>query len=177
MAHTEYTLWLTPAEPLRSTLRSTIQQLAASLDAVEFEPHVTVSCGKSNDAEARVIVDRIARQFGPIELAVDGLEYTDRYTKTLFVQFRESARLRRMAETTAASYALPSSYTLNPHLSLIYKTLSEATQRTLCATIQVPEGPYRFDAVRMIETELPIEDAGPVRRWRLVCEAELKGPS
>ena len=68
MAYTEFTLWLTPGEPLRSTLRSTIiRRLAARLDAVEFEPHVTVFCGPSTDAEARAVARRIARQFPPIK--------------------------------------------------------------------------------------------------------------
>jgi hypothetical protein len=32
-----------------------------------------------------------------------------------------------------------------------------------------------FDSIRIIETELPIEDAGPVTRWRTVFEATLAG--
>ena len=88
----------------RRFARSSVD-LAASLDAVEFEPHVTVFCGPSTDAEARAVARRIARQFSPIELTADRLDHTERYTKTLFVQFQESAAVRQMFETAAARYS------------------------------------------------------------------------
>ena len=49
IAYTEFTLWLIPCEPLRRTLHALICRLAADLDAVEFEPHVTLFCGPSNE--------------------------------------------------------------------------------------------------------------------------------
>jgi 2'-5' RNA ligase len=174
--YTEYTLWLTPREPLRSTLRSIIRRLAASLDAVEFEPHVTVYCGPSTETEARAVAHLIARQFSPIELTADRLCHTEQYTKTLFVQFQETATIRQIFEAAAKGYSRQSNYILNPHLSLLYKTLPEAKRIELCEALDVPMGDYKFDRIRMIETELPIEDAGPVRRWRVVCEEAIGGP-
>jgi 2'-5' RNA ligase len=176
IAYTEFTLWLIPREPLRSTLRSIVRRLAASLDAVEFEPHVTVFCAHSTDAEARAVARLIAEQFSPIELSADRLDHSENYTKTLFVQFRESAVLRHMFETATGAYSQRSDYVLNPHLSLLYKKLSGSKQKELCKTLDVPMGAYGFDRIRMIEAELPIEDAGPVRRWRMVCDAPLAEP-
>jgi 2'-5' RNA ligase len=175
MAYTEFTLWLTPGEPHRALLRSTISQLAARFDAVEFEPHVTVFCGPSTDAEARAVARRVARQFSPIELTAAWLDHTEHYTKTLFVQFHDSTLLRQMFETTAAYYSRPSNYVLNPHLSLLYKKLPKATLMKLCETLDAPTDDYTFDRLRMIETELPIEDDGPVKRWRVVCDEPLVG--
>jgi Cyclic phosphodiesterase-like protein len=169
-------LWLTPSEPLRSTLRSIIHRLAVLLDAVEFEPHVTVYCGPSTKAEARAVAHMIAKQFPPIQLTADRLCHTERYTKTLFVQFQESAAVRQIFEAAAVGYSHQSNYILNPHLSLLYKTLPETKRRELCETLDVPMGEYRFDHIRMIETELPIEDAGPIRRWRVVCNDAIGGP-
>jgi len=169
-------LWLTPCEPLRSTLRRIIHRLAESLDAVEFEPHMTVYCGPSTEAEARAVARVIAKQFPPIELTADQLCHTERYTKTLFVQFEESAAVRRMFDVAAAGYSRQSNYILNPHLSLLYKTMPESKRRELCETLVVPMGDYKFDRIRMIETELPIEDAGPVQRWQVVCDEAIGGP-
>jgi hypothetical protein len=45
-----------------------IHRLAVSLDAVEFEPHMTVYCGPSTEAEARAVAEMIAKQFSLIEL-------------------------------------------------------------------------------------------------------------
>ncbi len=84
--------------------------------------------------------------------------------------------MRRMFETAAGAYSQRSDYVLSPHLSLLYRKLPAAEQQKLCRTLDAPMGVYRFDRARMIETELPIEDSGPVKRWRTVCEAPLAGP-
>ena len=128
IAYTEFTLWLMPREPLRSTLSAIIRRLAADLDAVEFEPHVTIFCGPSTEEEARATATAIAARFSAIELIAARLDYTDRYTKTLFVQFEEFAVARRMFEAARDGYSCRSDYTFNPHLSLLYKTLPETKQ-------------------------------------------------
>lgn len=176
MAHTEFTLWLTPQEPLRTILSAIIGRLARDLEAVEFEPHVTVFCGRSSDEEAEATARAIAARFPPIALDADRLDYTASFTKTLFVQFQDSAVAREMFEAAKRKYAHPSDYMLHPHLSLVYKTLLEARQKELCETLDIPRGAYVFDRIRMIETELPIEGPGPVRQWRQVCDIALRGP-
>lgn len=173
--YTEYTLWLTPSEPLRTSLRSIISKLCAQLDATEFEPHVTVFSGPSTDAEALAVAGRIAARFPPMALAARHLGHSGVYTKTLFVQFQESALLWEMFETAKTHYSRPSNYVLNPHLSLIYKKLTEARREELAATLEIPMGRYEFGRLRMIETELPIEDEGPIRRWRVLCDDRLVG--
>lgn len=107
-------------------------------------------------------------------MTTDRLDHTESYTKTLFVQFQDSAAVRQMFET-AKGASPQSNYVLNPHLSLLYKKLPEARRRELCDTLHVPMGNYVFDRIRMVETELPIEDDGPVRRWRMVCDEALLG--
>ena len=81
-----------------------------------------------------------------------------------------------MFEVAARGYTRQSNYILNPQLSLLYKTLPEPKRRELCETIDVPMGDYKFDRIRMIETELPIENAGPIRRWQVVCDEAIGRP-
>jgi 2'-5' RNA ligase len=175
VAYAEFTLWLIPHEPLRSTLGAIIARLAAQFDAVEFEPHVTVFCGPSTEAEARMSAVAIAAEFSPVELIAERLDYTNRYTKTLFLQFEESGVGQRMFEIARNGCSRRSDYVFNPHLSLLYKILPEAKQKALCRTLELPCGSYTFDRLRVIETELPIEEPGPVRRWRQVCDIALAG--
>jgi hypothetical protein len=174
ITHTEFTLWLIPREPLRSALQAIIRRLAESLDAVEFEPHVTVFSGRSTEAEACEAAQRIASQFSPLELKAIGLDNTPQYTKTLFVQFEESAIARRMFNA-ARSYSPASDYALNPHLSLLYKHLPGPKRRELCEMPDVPAGEYQFDRLRLVETDAPIEDSGPIHRWRTCLDAPLAG--
>ena len=49
----EHSFWLVPVEPLKSRLRALISSLAQSCDAVDFEPHVTLWCGASNDESSK----------------------------------------------------------------------------------------------------------------------------
>ena len=133
---------------------------------------MTVFCGPSIGAEALAVAQRIARQGSPIDLTADRLDHTESYTKTLFVQFKGSAAVRQMFQI-AKGYSPRSNYVLNPHLSLLYKKLPAPKRQELCEALDVPMGDYAFDRIRMIETELPIEDEGPVRRWRVVCDEAL----
>lgn len=150
--------------------------MAANLDAVNFEPHVTLFCGPGDDAEASAVAELIANRFMPIELTPDRLDQTAQFTKTLFLQFEESGAARQMFEVAANAWSAPSGYVFNPHLSLLYKTLPEAERRRLSHALDIPIGRYVFDRIRVVETELPIEDPGPIRRWRVVSNVALRGP-
>jgi hypothetical protein len=172
-----YSLWLVPAEPLKGQLRSIIEQLAAKYEAVDFEPHVTISAGGiSDDNETRAVARNIAGRFSPLELTVQKLDHTSDYTKTLFVQFDESEMARRMFYAIKESSSRPSNYLLNPHLSLLYKTISVATQSEICRTLDVPKGIYFFDGLRAIETESPLTQPEQIKRWRTVFECMLGRP-
>lgn len=173
MSDTEFALWLTPREPLRQQLRAEIERLATKFDAVDFDPHVTVFCGPADEAEACSAANRVAKQFEPIELIAEKLDYTNHFTKTLFVQFQNSTLLRKMYETVKKYYAQPSNYELNPHLSLLYQHMIEGRQRELCRKLDIPLGIYLLDTFRVVETENPINRPEPIRRWRTVCEGTL----
>jgi 2'-5' RNA ligase len=172
-----YSLWLVPAEPLKSQLHSIIQKLAVRYDAVDFEPHVTISAGGIvDDDETCTVMRKIVRQFGPIELTARGLDFTSIYTKTLFVQFHESEMARRMFEAIKENSSQSSKYELNAHLSLLYKTISPETQAEICRTLDMPKGNYFFDGLRAIDTENPLTQPEQIKRWRIVYEAVLGQP-
>jgi hypothetical protein len=173
-AHFEHSLWLLPAEPLREKLRSIIRRLADTCDAVDFEPHVTISCGPSHDDEIRLIAREIASRFPPVELAALKLDHARDYTKTLFVQFRESAAARSMFDVVRDRSALPLNHVLNPHLSLLYKTMPETAQAELCRSLDAPKGIYLFDRLRVIETEIPLTQPEQIKNWRTVFEGALR---
>lgn len=175
--HTEHSFWLLPAEPLRTALHLMIQQLAKKYDAVDFEPHVTISCGPSNDVQTEMIARVIASLTSPVKLTPAVLGYSSEYTKTLFIQFQESEVLRRMSDGIKQRSAKPSDYLLNPHLSLLYKTMPAAMQAEACRTLEIPKGTYLFDRLRAVQTEIPLEEPEQIKRWRVVFECPLGQPS
>ena len=171
-----HSIWLVPAEPLKSRLRAVIRQLATQYDAVDFAPHVTISAGTSDDDETCAIARDIASRFSPVELTFQKLDYTSLYTKTLFVQFDHSAIAQSMCDAIKEGSAQPSGYVLNPHLSLLYKTMPQATQAEIARGLEVPQGIFSFDRLRAIETEAPLTQPEQVKRWRVVFEAALGRP-
>lgn len=174
--YVEHSVWLLPVEPLKKQLRSIIHKLAEKYDAVDFEPHVTITCGPSNDVQTSIIVRDIAGLFSPVALTPLKLDYTSEYTKTLFIQFQECEIARRMFDAIKEHSALPLNHVLNPHLSLLYKTMTGETQAEICRTLNVPKGAYCFDRLRAIETEIPLTHPEPIKRWRTVFECALAQP-
>ena len=173
--HREYTLWVTPAEPLKSTLKAAITKLYREFDAVDFDPHVTIYAGRSNDEEALRLGKMISETFPPITLRAVRLEQSDALTKTFYVQFEESAGLRRMTDMLRSHSAQPSDYELNPHLSLLYQLfIDETVRKELCNRTDVaPIGDYRFDGLTIYEMDIPLRDLNPIRTWRKVSEFKL----
>ncbi len=168
----EHSFWLVPAEPLKSRLRALVSTLAQSYDAVDFEPHVTLWCGASDDLGSRRTALVVANLFAATELTPTTIGITDEYTKTLFVQFEHSAAAEEMYDAIGRLSA-PSTYTLNPHLSLIYKALPLETKQRICDMLELPDGPYRFDRLRVIETEIPLTRGEQIRNWRDVFDCAL----
>ena len=174
--YTEHCFWLLPAEPLKGQLRSIVQQLAKKYDAIDFEPHVTISSGPSGDDQTHAIARRAASLYSHVELIPVKLEHTSEYTKTLFIQFQESSIVRHMSDAIKDRHAGPVNYVLNPHLSLLYKTMPLAMLAGICQTFDVPKGIYVFDRLRAIETEIPLTEPDQIKRWRTVFECTLGQP-
>ena len=174
-AHTEYSYWLLPATPFRAKLRPLIEKLAVDYDAVAFEPHVTLYCGKSNDHEANDIAKRISTMCAPIKLIPSSLNHTKSYTKTLYIHFHKSEEARAVSEAIKCNSLSPSDYVFDPHLSLLYKHMESNEQARLCHELEVPRGAYEFDRLKIIETEIPLARAAQIRSWRTVFEHPLQG--
>jgi 2'-5' RNA ligase len=172
----EHSFWLLPAEPLNKQLHSIVQKLANRYDAIDFDPHVTIFSGPFDDDQTNTIARAIARLFSHGELLSVKLDYTSVYTKTLFIQFQDSEVVRRMSDAIRDRSARPVNYVLNPHMSLLYKTMAVAKQAEICRTLRVPKGTYFFDRLRAIETEIPVLGPEQVKRWRMVFECALGRP-
>lgn len=170
----EHSFWLVPAEPLRTRLHAVISNLAKKFDAVEFEPHVTIWCGVSDDPGSQKVAAALVDRFSAIELTPATVGYTEEYTKTLFIELEQLAAVRRMFEAIGELSATPSAYVLNPHLSLMYKAMPLGMLQEISETLELPDGTYRFDRLRVIETEIPLTRPGQVRNWRTVFDNALK---
>ncbi|MBA3386228.1 MAG: 2'-5' RNA ligase family protein [Chthoniobacterales bacterium] len=163
--------WLLPAAGARETLAALIAQLAERCDAPTFEPHVTLAGGELGPPRANQILQTISAR-EPIELEIERIDFSEQYTKTLFLQFRSVPEIESLAAEIRRLCGGEDEF--NPHSSLLYKEMPAAEKAELARTIKVPFQQVRFDAVKTIQTPHPIHAREQVEAWRTLGWRQLK---
>ena len=167
--------WLIPSEPARSFFQRMINDLARRCDAPVFEPHVTIHVGADRADAAKSALANAARECKLIGLTPLGIDQSDEFIKTLFVQFAMSAELSKINGIIRKAANDWSQYELKPHLSLLYKNLAVATRYELAASINVPLAEVTFDAIKAVRCVSPAESGADVEAWCVVAAASLSG--
>jgi hypothetical protein len=62
---------------------------------------------------------------------------------------------------------------LNPHLSLIYKTMSAESKADLAQALALPFAEVVFDSVKAVISPAEIKSREAVEAWRVVAEKKL----
>ena len=171
--------WLIPAAADRKFFQATIDRLAQSYAAFSFTPHVTIYWGEfaSNEFLSEIL-EQAVRGISAFSLQCDRILSTDQFTKTLFVQFHPSTTLSQITETIRSQSKHPSDFTLNPHLSLMYKHLNADVKQTIAATISLPRAEVLFDEIQVLltpdtaQTQTDIESIKTVISYRLSASSE-----
>jgi hypothetical protein len=68
-----------------------------------------------------------------------------------------------------------SEYQLNPHLSLIYKTMSTAAKREIVNSLSRPFDEVPFDSVKAVISPARIESRADVEAWKVVAAENFFG--
>ena len=165
--------WLVPARAERDRLASLIAGLAARFDAPVFEPHVTLFGGKIAEEKAADVLQRCDFAM-PIELEIAGVEFSEKFTMTLFVQFRSSQRASELSAAIKTAAEIESDYEFNPHLSLLYKEMPEREKAAAALTIELPFDRVAFDGVKAIVTPAGIKTRAEVEAWRTIGERRVR---
>jgi 2'-5' RNA ligase len=165
--------WLIPAEPAGSYFNSLIRDLARRFDAPIFEPHVTLYVTESQNEDPGGLLRTTFRNIKPPRFSITTTNYSDEFTKTLFVEFRPDELLAELNRKLRAGSASQREYPLNPHLSLIYKTMSRDQKRDLAASITLPFTAVCFDSVKAVISPANIKSREDVEAWRVVATQRL----
>ena len=165
--------WLIPSESAHSLFQAIINDLARRYDAPVFEPHVTIYVGADRADGAEDAVGNAARLFKLTRLTPLGIDQSNEFIKTLFVQFAMSAELRRMNDfiPDAANDSVP--YELKPHLSLLYKNLAAASRCQLAASISVQLSEVIFDTIKAVRCVSPTQSRADVESWQTLVTNKL----
>jgi 2'-5' RNA ligase len=174
---TKVSFWLIPSQEDRAFFQEIINTLAQEYDAPTFTPHVTIYSGEYEPDESPTeLLENSIQGVQSFTLNVDTLLYSEEFTKTLFVQFHPNEILSKISELLRSSSKKPSNYTLNPHLSLIYKQMGEETKKNLTASLTLPKTEVFFDEVQAISTSERVEEREDVESWKVICIRNLQQP-
>ena len=165
--------WLIPSEPAHSFFQQIINDLARRCDAPVFEPHVTIHVGADRASPAENALGDAARECKAIRLTPLGIDQSDEFIKTLFVQFAMSAELRKINNVIREAANDSAQYELKPHLSLLYKKMEAAARRELAASIDVPFSEVTFDAIKAVRCVSPTQSRTDVEAWHVVWAQAL----
>jgi 2'-5' RNA ligase len=154
-------------------LQGLIEELARQYDAPVFEPHVTVHVGLNHADAAEKALSKAVREWQPINLETLGIDHSDEFIKTLFVQFESNKELQHLNAPIRAVGQDPVRYQLNPHLSLLYKNIPAAARRALADSIKVPFSEVTFDGLKAVRCISPTQSRADVEAWQVMATAEL----
>ena len=165
--------WLIPAEPAYTLFQGIINDLARRYDAPVFEPHVTIHVGADRVDWAGTALEHAARECRGISLTPLGIDESEEFVKTLFVQFALTAELRRINENIRNAAHEVSRYELKPHLSLLYNKMDAAPRRELALSIKMSCSDIAFGAIKAVRCISPARSRADVEAWRIVAAASL----
>ena len=168
--------WLMPAADDKAVFTSLINDLAERLDAPVFEPHVTLQGAELEEQRAIELLETIRATTAPLQLQVAGLESSEKYTKTLYVQFQPSPEASSISAAITRAIGA-NGYHFDPHLSLLYKSLPQGIRAERARETKVSLEQVSFDAVQLVSIPRAIEGADDVRAWRTIAERRLTGTS
>jgi 2'-5' RNA ligase len=162
-----------PGEPARTFFQGLIEDLARRHDAPLFEPHVTIHVGTNHGDAAEKALSKPALECRSIKLKALGIDHSDEFIKTLYVQFAPNRKLRELNEIIHNAAQDSSQYELKPHLSLLYKKMPAVARSELADSINAPFSEVTFDALKAVRCISPTQKRADVEAWRVVGTTEL----
>ena len=165
--------WLIPAEPAHSFFQGVINDLARRYDAPIFEPHLPIHVGANDAHAAKKALSTAARECEPVNLKSAGIDHSDEFIKTLFVQLAPNKKLRQLNDIIRNAAEDSCGYELNPHLSLLYKKMPAAAQRELAGSIKALFLEITFDTLKAVRCISPTQSRADVEAWRVIATGEL----
>lgn len=159
--------WLLPEPAAYEAFSEQIHHLATRFGAPEFEPHVTVFIAPENSRTPKDILWAVRP--GTIELTILGVRFSEKFTKTLFLQFEKSDALQELGDRIWRSSGASDRQVIDPHLSLLYATLPPGTKERVADEITLPFRTARFRSICAMRCAMPTTSQAEVRQWRLVA--------
>jgi len=159
--------WLIPAEPTLSEYQKVVTNLGQQFNGPEFVPHVTIYVGTSAPEEQLELILESLADFGEVELEPMALEFSDKFTQSCFIKFENSEKLSEMCELVRRQVRIPENYSVEPHMSLFYGSLSLSDQKLIQQGLILPRK-MSSNVVSAISSQRRTVCGADVEAWREV---------
>lgn len=167
--------WLLPTEEQGNLLQEIIHRLADKFQAPRFDPHITLYSDNALIDEAIARFRQAVADVKALTLPVSGVRNSAVLTRTLFIEFAVTPRLRGIHYSLIKHSQQSAPQGFYPHLSLLYQTLDEVTRQQLCETLVLPFDAITFDAMRIVSIPARINRTEDVAGWETVDQGRLSG--
>lgn len=164
--------WLLPARPERELFCSIVRILRKEFRAPNFEPHLTLFVTGREQASPKKVLQKI--RSGPVRLATGGVAFSAKFTKTLFVRFKSSPRLRNLVADVARAAKSRAKPPSDPHVSLLYKKMSRTAKREMASVLRLPFRTVVFDSIAAVRLTLPVGTDSDVEKWKMLGKKSLR---
>jgi hypothetical protein len=164
--------WLIPTKPERELFAELIRILAQQLDAPQFEPHLTILVTAKDRPSPTIVLEQIKAK--PIRPRVREIDFSSKFTKTLFVRFKLTKSLEKLVVDLARATKSHATSVRDPHLSLVYGKLPVTAKKELASTIKLPFSRVTFDSIKAVHCTLPVRGRTDVEAWRVIASKSVR---
>ncbi len=165
-----YSIWLMPDNASSDRLRKVMAMLSKEYGSPAFEPHLTLVGVVEKEQEYMVQGARqIAKRLSKMELVFDGIGYSNKYSKAVFLKVLKTPELMA-ANEMAAGIIGAEKKEYDPHVSLMYSGLPLERLSGIAKEVEEKESTtftFSVERLRLHLTAVKTENWKPVAEFVL----------
>ena len=162
-----FSAWIIPEEKHSGQFQELINRLAQENDSPPFVPHCTL-VGKIM-LDPKFSFDGIktfCNETKPISLSVSKLMSEKTLFKSLFIQLKKDKFIVDFQKKIANMFIKRGPYHFDPHLSLMYKIISDVKQKKIIAEISLPDH-INFNRISIVNTGKTVDNWNSIFNQKL----------
>ena len=164
-----YTLWLMPDKDAYQTLSKLIVELSTSHDTPQFEPHVTLLSGITDDLNVAIQkTEELANSCTPVSATLTRIEFLELFYRCLFFCTNESEELMNARALSEEIFEHTNISPFIPHVSFLYGSLPVFQKEAIIGELgDAFFMDFRMSKLRLVKTQRTPE------YWEFIEEFDL----
>lgn len=166
-------VWLVPDEEDKKYLGQIIEDLGIRYNAPLFTPHLTLFGDLTIDLEnLKAVVNEVFKNVKTFGIKKTRVNQSEKFFKTVFIEFEIDENLTNLFTAISRKTDNRDIYTFKPHLSLIYKIMTEKEKINIIKGLKIKDE-FTIGSVYVNAPKKGSNDFMDVKGWRVLYEKEL----